>query len=396
MRVRVFQDPKEKKRRGPKSCPWSVEWRENGRRRSKTIGSKDEAKDFATRKRAELLDRVAGVNTRKRWEDFVAEYVRDEVKASGKRPGTVALTELILTTFTKKAKPTWVYLIDAKTLDAFRRERMKDKGPKGTISPETVKKELRHLHAALGVAKRWKYLREVPDLPRIATDETEKPHVSEDHFLAMLKAVDVVTQPDRKLHSDMSETITPADWWRALLWTCMATGARIGAVLKLRWEDVDFGTGRVLSRAADLKQRKDSRPDISAALPFLLKIRGADPRLLPWNHDRRSLYPQFHRIQKAAGVHLTCPDAGREGHMCTATCHYYGFHAFRYAHARMNYDNPQLQNQMGHSCASTTEHYKKWAARQLEEYSPKLPGEDTKQRENSGKNSGKPRFRIVG
>ena len=396
MKVRVFQVAHELKRLGPAGCPWSVEWRENGRRRSKTIGSEDEAEDFATRKRAELLDRVAGVNTRKRWDDFQEEFIRDEVKASGKRPRTVDLIETVLETFTNKVKPTWVYLIDAKTLDTFRQRRLRDKGIRGAISPETVKKELRTIHAALVVAKRWGYLREVPALPRVAVDKIEKPHVLEEHFLAMLEAVDVATQPDRELHPTMPEDVTVGDWWRGLLWTCMVTGARIGSILRLRWEDVDFSTGRVLSRAADLKQRKDSRPDISAALPYLIKLRSSDPRLLPWNHAMRALYPQFQRIQKEAGISIPCPERGREGHVCTDACQYYGFHAFRYAHARMNYQNPQLQNQMGHACERTTEHYKRWAARQLETYSPILPTPKTEKRKNSGEESGETRFRVVG
>jgi len=45
MKVRIYQDGKEKKRRVPRSCPWSVEWRQNGRRRCKTIGAKADAYD---------------------------------------------------------------------------------------------------------------------------------------------------------------------------------------------------------------------------------------------------------------------------------------------------------------------------------------------------------------
>lgn len=36
MKVRVFQAAHELKRLGPDACPWSVQWRENGRRRTKT------------------------------------------------------------------------------------------------------------------------------------------------------------------------------------------------------------------------------------------------------------------------------------------------------------------------------------------------------------------------
>lgn len=401
-KVRVFQVTHEKVRLGAKNCPWSVEWREKGRRRTKTIGTKAEAEDFAKLKYAELRDREAGVTPRKPWQAFVDRYLAD-MEARGNRPATVQLARIVLSTFAAKVKPRWVSEIDAETLDDFRAKRLQDEGPKGKVSAETVKKELRHLRAALAVAERWRYLREVPSLPRVVADQVEKPHVVEADFLAILKAVDVATLPDVRIH-DLAEGATPGDWWRALLVTLWVTGARIGAVLSLRWEDVDWEAGRVLSRAADLKQRKDTRPEASGALPALIKIRGQDPRLLPWNHNRRTLYPEFRRIQEAAGIYVTCPKEGQPGHACRETCRFYGFHAFRYAHARFNYQNPELQNQMGHSCAATTEHYRKWAERQMKEYGAYLPeevasgdgGEGSQKRKNGGDKSGESRFQVVG
>ena len=59
------------------------------------------------------------------------------------------------------------------------------------------------------------------------------------------------------------------------------------------------------------------------------------------------------RIQEAAGINVPCPDAGKASHKCSDSCHLYGFHGFRYAHARYNYQNPDLQNQMGHACPAT-------------------------------------------
>jgi integrase len=400
MRVRVFQAAHELARLGGKACPWSVQWRENGRRRTKTIGSKADADDFAILKEAEILDRVKGINTRKRWQDFEEEYLRDEVEASGKRPRTVKQVRLMLKRFREKIQPTWVYLVDSKTLDMYRQIRLKDKGHHGgPISPHTVRKELRHIHAALAVARRWSYLRDVPDMPKIAFDEPEKVHVTEEHFLALLDACSIAKKPAPALHSCFPEGATPEAWWQALLVTCWVTGARIDSILRFRWENVDFDTGRVLARAADLKQRKDSRPEIAAALPYLEKIAGSDPRLFPWNHDNRTLYLEFYRIQKEAGIHLPCAKAAQEGHVCNTTCHTYGFHAFRYAHARLNYQNPGLQNQMGHATATTTEHYKRWAGRQLAEYGAYVPkrlaGEVTaEQQQNDNKDSNKPRLRI--
>lgn len=401
MKARVFQDSKEKKRRGPKSCPWSVEWRENGRRRSKTLGRKDDAEEFATIKGAEHISRTKGIHPRKRWTDFVEEYMRDDVAASGKRPKTCKEIRAALNRFAELCKPAWVSEIDARTLDGYRRKLLKMTGiHKQKISGETVKKEFRHIRAALNIAKRWKYIAEVPDMPVVRCDKREKPHVTEEHFVAIMDAAENATLPDMRLHQ-LPQGCTPGDWWRALFATAWATGARIDAILKFRWEDLDEATGRILSRARTTKQRTDSRPDIRGALPWLEKVCGSDPRLLPWNHAERTLYREFLRIQEAAGISLPCLDMDNPGHECNEWCHVYGFHAFRYAHARLNYQNPQLQNQMGHACQATTEHYRKWAERQLAGYEAYMPAALTgenggrKQRENSGNDNGKPRLRVV-
>lgn len=405
MRVRVFQDSKEKARLGARKCPWSVEWRDNGRRRSKSIGSKDDANDFAAVKKTELLNRVKGIRVDMKWDDFVEQYKTEKVEASGKRPGTIKEINLALSRFKELCKPKWVHQIDDHTLDQFSSRRFKQKGIHAQkIRPATVKKELRHIRAALGVAKRWKYVAEVPEMPEIHEDEREKLHVTEEHFALMMKAADSATFPEMDMH-DLHPGCTPGDWWRALFATAWVTGARISAILKLRWQDLDFETGRILSRASTTKGRKDVRPDIKAAMPYLEKICGGDPRLLPWNHAPRTLYREFERIQESAMdddenrlINLPCQDIDNEDHVCNEWCHVYGFHAFRYAHARVNWANPQLQNQMGHACRATTDRYRQWAERQFTEYGAGLPDleEDERQRENGGKNSGKPQLRVVG
>lgn len=405
-KVRVFQDAKQRVKLGARRCPWSVEWRENGKRKSKTLGTKDDANDYAAIKRAEIVARKKGISTDKKWTEFVEEYVKRELEASGKRPATIALCRAILDKFTEIISPEWVSLIDEAALDTYRSERLRQDSQKGgKVTAATCKKELRHIHAALGVAKRWRYIAEVPELPRIASDEPEKAHISEEQFKALMEAADAATLPAPELHQCLPEGATAGDWWRALLATLWVTGARIDSVLRLRWEDLDRDTGRILARASILKQRKPSRPEIAKALPYLDKIQGSDPRLLPWNHHKRTLWVQFEKIQKAAGVVAPCPRQGEKGHECRESCHVFGFHAIRYSHARFNFDNPELQNQMGHATAVMTEHYRKWGERRAAQYNAHFPAgltpeagsgkEVAQQRENGESESGKPVFRIV-
>ena len=79
-----------------------------------------------------------------------------------------------------------------------------------------------------------------------------------------------------------------------------------------------------------------------------------------WNHARRTLDREFHRIQKAAGIHLDCTEDHEHGQ----ECHLYGFHDLRRAHATYNYgkvNDRALQQQMGHASFLTTQEYIKYA-----------------------------------
>jgi len=394
--VRLFQDPHEKKRRGPTECPWSVEWRENGRRRSKTIGTKLEAQEFATVKRAELVDRARGVITRKTWPDFLDDYDRLKITAMRSRDSQY-MARRILRRFGDLMKPRWVYLIDRRTLDEYVAKRLAMTTRTGDpISPETIKKELRYLRAALNVAVEWRYLASVPKLPRVLGHTTDKRFVNEADFNKIMAACDAARLPDPRIH----QGIDPAAFWRALLATAWISGMRIGALLALRWEDADLEHGNVWSRSRTNKGKRDMRHNVAPARALLEAIRGDDPRILPWNHNKRTLWTEFARIQTAAGIHLPCPKAASTpGHVCTDACHLYGFHDLRRAHATYNYgrvDDRALQQQMGHASFQTTQQYIKYAeVHAADSYPAHLPESIAEQRENSGKDSGKPALRIV-
>ena len=78
--------------------------------------------------------------------------------------------------------------------------------------------------------------------------------------------------------------------------------------------------------------------------------------MFPWAKSRKALYVQFHRIQKAAGIHLPC---GRD-HEHTPSCHLYGFHDERRAFATLNagqMSGDALQKLMRHKSYTTTQRY---------------------------------------
>lgn len=372
--ARVFQDTREKRVMGNKA-PWYVEWRENGRRRSQKIGPKGKAQKFASLKEAEALQRRNGLPIDKTWAEFRKEY-ESRVVATMISVRSQEKAKQVLETFEKTMRPQFVGQITKATIDDYASRRLRKPGKKkgSKLSPNTVKSELRTLRAALSVAVGWGYLAIMPPPTKIKAHEEDKPFVTAEHFDALMKACHVATMPRPAVHP--GQNYTPEEWWRGLLAVAWVTGMRIGALLAVRWEDVDLDAGVILSRARHNKGKRDQRHQVKSVVGLLEPLRGFDPRVFPWNHHRRTLDDEFARIQTAAGIRLHCPKA--DEHECTDACHLYGFHSLRYAHATYNFgrvEDRDLQQQMGHASFETTKHYIKYAEKQQAKvYDAFLPG----------------------
>jgi len=354
-----YQAHRDKQKYGDKA-PWSVGWRTpDGRKRSKKIGPKSMAVKYARKKTGELAaglcrvgpERVPWGRFRQEYEEMVLPKWRSDSSRRAARD-SLALFETLV-------KPTHVTQVDARMLDRFVAKRLVMPGKKKgeTVSPETVKKDLRTIRAALSQAKRWKYLEAVPEMPVVEGYGKDKPFVTEEHFDAIMSHCDAARLPD-------DQHFTAGEFWAALLATAWVTGMRKTALISLLWEDVDLDAGVALSRHLSNKGKRDQRHQIAAAVPFLRVLhavrRPGEARVFPWNASERSLDRDLARIQKAAGIHLPC----REDHEHTPQCHLYGLHAFRYAHATYNFGrvpDRDLQQQMGHQSFATTQRYIKYA-----------------------------------
>ena len=94
-------------------------------------------------------------------------------------------------------------------------------------------------------------------------------------------------------------------WWSSLLYCGWCTGERIGAMLQLRWRDVDLDARRVVFVASTRKgHTRDIARSITQDLADQLRLHVGQPGDLVWHWDRHpiSLFPSFACLAKASGV----------------------------------------------------------------------------------------------
>jgi integrase len=132
------------------------------------------------------------------------------------------------------------------------------------------------------------------------------------------------------------------------------TGLRIGEILAMRTEDLDLKARQLLTRWDETKGDRDEiLPLHEVVVDHLRDLQGQSPLLFPWPHDSRTLWVEFGRIQREAGIHLPC----RGNHRHTPACHVYSFHDFRRAFATVNAPRMRpeaLQRFMRHMSFQTT------------------------------------------
>ncbi len=254
-RVRVFPDPK--------TGLFQIEWRENGRRRSRSLGHRDwvRAKRYADEFAAGFVDPETHGEAEAEPEPLTLETLFDiygeevtPTKSERRRWHDRAAAKMFLGLFGRDREPE---TLSRRDWDRFIRERRAGEvGPTGKpVSDRTVADDLKFLLAVLNWAVRSKDDRGRPllvsnPLKGLGTPREKNPTRV------------VLTQEEYQALLQVSAQV---DWrFRVALVLAHETGHRIGAIRKLRWSDVDFDGRAVRWRAEHDKTGHEHTTPVTA------------------------------------------------------------------------------------------------------------------------------------
>jgi integrase len=192
---------------------------------------------------------------------------------------------------------------------------------RGLISPASLAKDSAHLRSLWTwlAKKRWKkHNGELLEFPDYARPRVPKP------VPKAYKAEELAKLVEAARHRKGLVAGKPAAWyWTTKLQAMFQTGERIGAVLELRWGQVDLERNTLTFLAATRKGHRETKtcPITPALCKMIATQKGANgERVWPWFDDRKMLscyaslrvlcrcagvpYKPFHAIRKATASYL--------------------------------------------------------------------------------------------
>ena len=269
-RVRIFADPK--------TGFFQIEWRENGRRLTRSLKHRDWRR--AKRQADEFAAGFAGPGPNGKQDaepepltlETLFEIYREEVtpsKTERSRMHDEAATRMFLGFLGRDRRPE---TLSQRDWDRFIRERRTGRvGPSGRpVSDRMVEKDLKFLIAVLNWASRsrdehGRLLLQANPLRGLKAPRQKNPArvvLTEDEYRALLE-------------------VSGRIGWRFHFALVLAheTGHRIGAIRKLRWADIDFEDATIRWRAENEKTGYEHITPVTAeALAALEVARDRNPR----------------------------------------------------------------------------------------------------------------------
>ena len=256
----------------PLHCPtsprcdhhWHYDFRVNRHRYRGTTetADKQKAKDIEAKERTRILEGRHGIRRQPdiTFKAFSGTYLRDHAEPNKR---SADRDREIIAVLNRWFGPLLLHEITAHRIEQFKRERLTGKwrGHNATVGkpvrPGTVNRELDALRGILSKAVEWGKLLDSPvkHVKRLKGDNRRTRILSDDEQRALLDAC------PRKM--------------RSIVTLALITGARIGEILGLRWEDTTDGFLTFLETKNGRSRRLPISPDIQAVLD-------AQPRVYAW------------------------------------------------------------------------------------------------------------------
>ena len=284
-RVRVFPDPK--------TGLFQVEWRENGRRLTRSLGHRDwtrakkQADEFAAGFASPDLNGKAEAEPEPLTLGTLFEIYGEEVtptKEERNRRHDRAAMAMFLKFLGPERRPE---ALSRRDWDRFIRERRAGRiGPSGRpVGNRTIEWDLTFLMAVLNWAERSRDEHGRPMLDRNPLKGLRKPRAKNPTRV-------VLTEEEYQAMLGVSRQV---DWrFRVALVLAHETGHRIGAIRNLRWFDIDFEDRTILWRAKHEKTGYEhTTPLTDEAVAVLEEAR----RINPGNDDGPVLPASEHSAQ---------------------------------------------------------------------------------------------------
>lgn len=236
--------------------------------------------------------------------------------------------------------------ITTTTISSFRDALMKMRGRKKHLpmSPNSVRSYMRHIQVLLDkLGPPGKGNRDALDiLARVPWAKPPREVERIPQIVSLRQISDCIMASVAMEFPRFSGVKAPA-WWRALLIVAWNTGLRIGTLLSMRMDEVDWAKSRLVLPAARMKSRRPMIVHLNPpAMTALRSIRTDRELVFPWQETgRRNFYKYLHKLEKAAGI-------PRSEH--------FGMHAIRKTVATMLYEvNPgAAQFALGHTTNDVT------------------------------------------
>ena len=262
---------------------WHYYFRVNGRRyrASTETHDKRQAQDIEARERSRILDGRHGIRRQPdiTFKEFATIYLRDHAdlhKKSAKRDRE------ILKTLDRFFGSAILHEITSHRIEQFKRDRLngtwrafKQKRSAKPVKPGTVNRELDTLKSIFSKAVEWKYL-------------VDSPARGVKRFRVQNRRTRILSADEQSRLLDACERMPKL---QALLKLALITGARIGELLALRWEDCQDG----YLTFWDTKNGKVRRIPITDTIADLLASR---PRIHAWVFTNAKTEKPYTTIRK--------------------------------------------------------------------------------------------------